>query len=280
MGGSPIGAAEVIVAASTGEAIEAFGDGAGVTVVAGGTIVMPDITHRRRAADRVVLIGNAGMSGISSEGGRTVIGAATTLADLSDAVEPLGTCARRVADIEIREQATIGGNLCAPPGVESPRGDLQAALLVLDAQVRSAGAGGERTDPVEDVLASDDATARPRHLRRRARRGGDRDRPASARPRLHRHARLRRPGGRRGPHRRLRGSPARRPAEGLRGRRRRWRRPGHRRSVRSTTSPPPTTRSRLAGTAPRCCRSSSATRSPSSARGARWNSRSTGCGTT
>src|SRR3954447_9604109 len=155
MGGSPIGAAEVIVAASAGEAIEAFGDGAGVTVVAGGTIVMPDITHRRRDAGRVVLIGNAGMSGIRSEGGRTAIGAGTTLADLSDAVEPLGTCARRVADIEIREQATIGGNLCAPPGVESPRGDLQAALLVLDAQVRSAGAGGERTDPVEDVLASD-----------------------------------------------------------------------------------------------------------------------------
>src|SRR3954451_5289216 len=154
MGGSPIGAAEVIVAASAGEAIEAFGDGAGVTVVAGGTIVMPDITHRRRDAGRVVLIGNAGMSGIRSEGGRTVIGAGTTLADLSDAVEPLATCARRVADIEIREQATIGGNLCAPPGVESPRGDLQAALLVLDAQVRSAGAGGERTEPVEDFLTA------------------------------------------------------------------------------------------------------------------------------
>jgi aerobic carbon-monoxide dehydrogenase medium subunit len=154
MGGSPIGAAEVIVAASAGEAIEAFGDGAGVTVVAGGTIVMPDITHRRRDAERVALIGNAGMSGIRSEGGRTVIGAGTTLADLSDAVEPLGTCARRVADIEIREQATIGGNLCAPPGVESPRGDLQAALLALDADVHFTGAGGERTEPVEDFLAS------------------------------------------------------------------------------------------------------------------------------
>ena len=52
MGGSPIGAAEVIVAASAGEAIEAFGDGAGVTVVAGGTIVMPEITHGRRDAAR------------------------------------------------------------------------------------------------------------------------------------------------------------------------------------------------------------------------------------
>jgi carbon-monoxide dehydrogenase medium subunit len=155
MGGSPIGAAEVIVAASPEEAIEAFGDGAGVTVVAGGTIVMPDVTHGRLAADRVVLIGHAGLSGVRRDGDRTVIGAGTTLADLADAVEPLGTCARRVADVEIREQATIGGNLCAAPGVESPRGDLQAALLVLDAQVRSTGAGGERTDPVEDLLRSD-----------------------------------------------------------------------------------------------------------------------------
>ncbi len=154
MGGSPNGAAEVIVAASPGEAIEAFGDGAGVTVVAGATIVMPELTHRRLDAGRVVLIGRAGLSGIRTEGSRTVIGAGTTLAELGDAVEPLGTCARRVADLEIREQATIGGNLCAPPGTESPRGDLQAALLVLDAQVRSAGAGGERTDPVEDVIGA------------------------------------------------------------------------------------------------------------------------------
>jgi aerobic carbon-monoxide dehydrogenase medium subunit len=154
MGGGPSGATEVIVAASQDEAIAAFGDGADVTIVAGGTIVMPEITYGRRSPGRVVLIGNAGLSGIRSEGGRIVIGAGTTLAELEDAVEPLGTCARRVADPEIREQATIGGNLCAPPGVESPRGDLQAALLVLDAQVRSTGAGGERTDPVEDVLTS------------------------------------------------------------------------------------------------------------------------------
>jgi CO/xanthine dehydrogenase FAD-binding subunit len=154
MGSGPIGVADVVVAASPQEAIEAFGDGSGVTVLAGGTIVMPEITYGRLDARRVVLIGHAGLSGLRREGDRVVIGAGTTLAELEDAVEPLGTCARRVADLEIREQATLGGNLCAPPGVESPRGDLQAALLVLDAQVRSAGAGGERTDAVEDFLAS------------------------------------------------------------------------------------------------------------------------------
>ena len=48
---------------------------------------------------------------------------------------------------------TVGGNLCAGAGHEAPRGDLQGCLLALDAQVRSAGADGERTEPLEDFLA-------------------------------------------------------------------------------------------------------------------------------
>jgi CO/xanthine dehydrogenase FAD-binding subunit len=151
---SAVDATEVIVAASREEAIEAFGDGADVTVVAGGTIVMPEITHGRLRPARALLIGRAGLAGVSRDGGVTTIGAATTLAELEDAAEPLGTCARRVADFEIRGVATLGGNLCAPPGEESPRGDLQAALLALDAQVRSTGAGGERSEPVADFLAA------------------------------------------------------------------------------------------------------------------------------
>src|SRR3954469_3176349 len=149
-----VDAPEVIVAASREEAVEAFGDGAGVTVVAGGTIVMPEITPGRVRPGRALLIGGAGPGGSEDADGPTTTAAATTLAQLEDAPEPLGTCARRVADLEIRGQATLGGNLCAPPGAESPRGDLQAALLALDAKVRSAGAGGERTEPVEDFLAA------------------------------------------------------------------------------------------------------------------------------
>jgi CO/xanthine dehydrogenase FAD-binding subunit len=149
--------AEVIVAASREEAVEAFGDGEDVTVVAGGTIVMPEIRHGRLQPERALLLGRAGLAGVQRADGRTTIGAATTLADLEGAVEPLGTCARGVADLEIRGQATLGGNLCAPPGEEGPRGDLQAALLALDAEVRSTGAGGERTEPVEDFLRAGSA---------------------------------------------------------------------------------------------------------------------------
>ena len=111
-----VDAPEVIVAASREEAVSAFGDGADVTVVAGGTIVMPEITHGRLRPRRALLIGRAGLSGVRSEQGRTTIGATTTIAELQDAVEPLGACARGLADREIRGQATLGGNLCAPPG--------------------------------------------------------------------------------------------------------------------------------------------------------------------
>src|SRR5581483_339724 len=73
---------------------------------------------------------------------------------LADCPEPVATAAGRVADVEIRRQATLGGNLCAPPGAESPRGDLQTALLALGARVRSAGDGGERTEDVDAFLAA------------------------------------------------------------------------------------------------------------------------------
>ena len=57
-----------------------------------------------------------------------------------------------VADGEIRGQATVGGNLCAGQGAGAPRGDLQGAFLALGATARSAGAGGERSEPLEEFL--------------------------------------------------------------------------------------------------------------------------------
>jgi CO/xanthine dehydrogenase FAD-binding subunit len=144
---------EVVVATARSEAVEVFGDGDGVTVIAGGTIVMPEIRHGRLQPSRALLLERAGLSGVSREDGRIVIGATTPVTDLEGLPEPLATTARHVADVEVRRQATVGGNLCAPPGVESPRGDLQAALIAMDAQVRSTGRGGERLEPVEDFLA-------------------------------------------------------------------------------------------------------------------------------
>jgi aerobic carbon-monoxide dehydrogenase medium subunit len=146
-------AAEVLTPGSEDEAIAAFGDGADVVVVGGGTIVVPETTYRRLRPSKALLLGRAGLSGIARDGSRVTVGATTPVQALVALPAPLGPCAANVADLEIRSQATVGGNLCAGEGGEAPRGDLQGALLALDASARSAAAGEVTEEPLEDFLA-------------------------------------------------------------------------------------------------------------------------------
>ena len=148
-------ASEVLVPSSPAEAVTLFGDGAATTVIGGGTIIVPEITLGRRSPGRVLLLSKAGLDGIRSDGTTITIGATTpitALLDLADRVQGLAACARNVADLEIRGQGTVAGNICAGQGPNAPRGDLQGALLALDAYVRSAGSNGERSEPIEDFL--------------------------------------------------------------------------------------------------------------------------------
>jgi aerobic carbon-monoxide dehydrogenase medium subunit len=150
---SALDEAQVVAPTSREEAVKAFGDGSHVTVMAGGTILMPELNYGRLRPGRVLLLQNAGLSGIRRNGSSVTIGAMTTVAELEHAPEPLASAASQVADHEIRAQATLGGNLCAP-AAETPRGDLQAALIALGATVRSAGKDGERVEPLEDFLTA------------------------------------------------------------------------------------------------------------------------------
>jgi len=144
---------DVLIPSSPDEAVSAYGDGAGVTVVAGGTIVIPEIGAGRLNPSKTLLLARAGLAGVSRGGAKVTIGATAPLEALVDLPAPVGPCAANVGDIEIRTRATLGGNLCAGEGLGAPRGDLQGALLAVGAQVRSAGAGGETTEPLEDFLA-------------------------------------------------------------------------------------------------------------------------------
>jgi len=145
---------ELLTPTSPAEAAAAFGDGAGVTVMGGGTILLPELTYGRLRPERVLMIGRAGLSGVDNANGVVRIGATTPVGELQDAPEPLVTAAKHVADREIRAVGTIGGNLCATGGVSAPRGDLQAPLLALGARITSVGAGGEKTEDVEAFLES------------------------------------------------------------------------------------------------------------------------------
>ena len=145
--------ANVLLPTTEAEAVEAFGDGSGITVIGGGTIVVPDMTSGRLRPEKAMLLTGAGLSGVTRDGPRITIGATTPVSELESLPAPIGPCAANVADTEIRAQGTVGGNLCAGEGLEAPRGDLQGALLAVGATVRSTGAGGETTEPLEDFLA-------------------------------------------------------------------------------------------------------------------------------
>jgi CO/xanthine dehydrogenase FAD-binding subunit len=144
---------DVMIPTTPEEAVAAFGDGAGITVLAGGTIVMPELTYGRLKPGKVLMLGRSGLDKITRAGGTVTIGATVSVKEVEELDEPLASAAKHVADGEIRAQATVGGNLCAPPGTDAPRGDLQGPLIALGARVRSTGAGGERTEPIEDFLA-------------------------------------------------------------------------------------------------------------------------------
>lgn len=148
-------ALDVLLPGSPEEAAAAFGEGKGVTVIGGGTIVMPEINAGRLRPARALLLARAGLDQVERKEDAWRIGAAAPIEALVDAPEPLGSAARAVGDIELRAQATVGGNLCAGRAQDYPRGDLQAALIALDAKVRSTGKGGERTEAAEEFLAGE-----------------------------------------------------------------------------------------------------------------------------
>jgi CO/xanthine dehydrogenase FAD-binding subunit len=146
---------QVLVPTSEDEAASLYGDGSGITVFGGGTILLPEIGAGRLRPERTLMLHASGLDRLQAENGVVRIGAMVPVAALESADEPLARYAAHLGDLEVRNSATVGGNLCAPAGAEAQRGDLGAPLIALGARVRSTGKGGERTEPVEDFLAGD-----------------------------------------------------------------------------------------------------------------------------
>ena len=130
-----------------------------MTVIGGGTIVMPEITYGRAAPSKALLLARAGLDTLDGGGSTVTVGAALPierLAALAQDVKALAAVRaqrRRLRDPEAgdgRRQSLRG------EGHDAPRGDLQGPFLALDAQVRSVGADGEVTEPLEDFLAHRD----------------------------------------------------------------------------------------------------------------------------
>jgi len=102
---------------------------------------------------------------IKKEGNMLKIGACARLAKIVESAEViknapiLAQVANQIGSLQIRNTATIGGNIC----MSSPAADMAPALLVLDAKVTLKGPGGEQeimlkdffTGPGQNILKPD-----------------------------------------------------------------------------------------------------------------------------
>jgi carbon-monoxide dehydrogenase medium subunit len=118
-------------------------------VIAGGTDVMVDIKYKEEPGGLINIKKIPGLSGIQENGGSLRIGPLTTIREIEtsalvrDKLPVLWEASHQFASLQIRNTATIGGNICRA----SPSGETLSPLLVLEAKGKLAFSEGERTEP-------------------------------------------------------------------------------------------------------------------------------------
>lgn len=118
-------------------------------ILAGGTDLMVNATHKLAPIGIIDLWRLAGLGGISVDDTAVRIGAGATWLEVErDAavrthLAPLAQAAREIGALQIQARATLGGNV----GTSSPVGDSLPVLLALDAQLEVASVRGRRTVP-------------------------------------------------------------------------------------------------------------------------------------
>jgi carbon-monoxide dehydrogenase medium subunit len=117
-------------------------------VIAGGTDVMVDIKYKEEPGCLVNIKRIPGIAGIRENGGSLLIGPLATIRDIEtsklvrERLPLLWESCHQFASLQIRNTATIGGNICRA----SPSGETLAPLLALEAKVRLAFSDGEKTE--------------------------------------------------------------------------------------------------------------------------------------
>jgi carbon-monoxide dehydrogenase medium subunit len=126
-----------------------------VKVIAGGTDVLVKMKNRRLLPSRLISIKNIqGLDYIIQKDGKVFIGALTSLEDVAtsslvkEKLPILAQAAGMVGSRAIRNQGTIGGNLCNA----APSAETAPALIVLGASVKLASPAGERVVPLESFF--------------------------------------------------------------------------------------------------------------------------------
>ena len=140
---------------SVGEALELLAANDGARALAGGQTLINVMKARAASPDMLVdLNGLEDLRGIELAGDGTLsIGPMTTYTELIASAEArarpiLGEVCSGIADVQVRNRGTIGGNLCS----NDPTNHLPPLMAAIGAQQTIAGAGGERTVPAADFF--------------------------------------------------------------------------------------------------------------------------------
>lgn len=138
------------------DASAAVGRDPSARFLGGGTLLVRALNEGVADFSTLVRCTDRALAGIRASGSRLRIGAGVTMAAVlaSRDLAFLHPAARAVGGPTVRAQATVGGNLFAPP----PYGDFTAALLALDARVSVQSGYSPRDMPLDELLRSRGAT--------------------------------------------------------------------------------------------------------------------------
>jgi len=137
------------------EAIALLAENDGARALAGGQTLLNVMKQRAASPDVLVDLGRLDeLRTISVSGASLEIGAMTTLTSLIrssevDVTRPiLAEVAATVADVQVRNRGTLGGNIC----VNDPTNHFPPLLVALGASMTIRNAGGERTVSAEEFF--------------------------------------------------------------------------------------------------------------------------------
>ena len=141
--------------ASVGDAVRLLAEHEGARALAGGQTLVNVMKARAASPDVLVdLNGLDELEGIElGADGTLEIGAMTTYTEIVESAEArarpiLGEVCAQIADVQVRNRGTIGGNVCS----NDPTNHLPPLMVALGATMTIRGGDGERTVPAEEFF--------------------------------------------------------------------------------------------------------------------------------
>jgi len=141
--------------ASVQEALRLLGANDGARALAGGQTLINVMKARAASPDVLVDLADIGeLRGIElGSDGTLELGAMTTYTDIIDSAEArarpiLAEVCGQIADVQVRNRGTIGGNVCS----NDPTNHLPPLMVAMGARMTVVGVGGERQVSAEEFF--------------------------------------------------------------------------------------------------------------------------------